>query len=427
MKKLKKLKDGLISRQIATAKLSYRTAKDLYRNRDMSSLKETLHGAFKGNLDQIVDELDLMKGSLMKAGQMLSLFGGSFLPDELKAVLKKLENKSSYLEWDEIKKQLPPEWTEALSIEEEPLASASLGQVHMVEIEGAKYCMKIQYRGVRKAINNDIRALKMLLKLFKFVPKEVDLQSAFSEIKSMLILETDYLKEAENTKDFKKLLEGEELYRVPSVCDRYSNEVVLTTEFLDGHSLHDLDSLDLSQAEKNGLGRSFMRLFFLELFIFEKIQTDAHFGNYLILKEESPRWGLLDFGATKEPSPNFIKNYQRLILALRKLDRVEFLDTVFEMGYLSEKKESDLDLFWEYANIVGAPFQEKEFEWGRNNISDQIFEYVPKLIRSISVGNPPSDTIFLDRKLGGVYFVLQKLDAKFDLNEVLDEVLELRS
>jgi predicted unusual protein kinase regulating ubiquinone biosynthesis (AarF/ABC1/UbiB family) len=426
MKKLKKIKDSFVSRQLATAKLSIKTAKGLVKNRNKESLKETLRGTFQGNIQDIVDELDLMKGSLMKAGQMLSLFGGAFLPDELTAILKKLENQSSFLDWEEIKKQIPSQWHNEISIEKEPLASASLGQVHIATYNGQEYCMKIQYRGVRKAINNDIRALKILLKLFNFVPSQVDLKSIFKEIKDMLLLETDYLKEASNTETFKELLKGDEAFIVPSVLKEFSNEKILTTEYLKGRSLHDLDKLDLSQEERNKLGRDFMRLFLLEVFVFEKVQTDAHFGNYLVMTGEKPCWGLIDFGATKEIPKSFLKEYQKLILALRNNSEKDFIDTIYSMGYLSKDKDSDLSLFWEYAQLIGSPFIDDDYCWGKTNLSDQVMEYIPKIMKSVSVGSPPADTLFLDKKLGGVFFVLQKLEAKFNLNELFDEILILK-
>ncbi|MBD64784.1 MAG: hypothetical protein CME62_06230 [Halobacteriovoraceae bacterium] len=426
MKQIKKIKNSLLSRQITTAKLGLMTAKDLIKNRDKNSLKETLRGALENNIDKVVDELDVMKGSLMKMGQMLSLFGGSFLPKEVQSFLKKLENKSSYLEWSEISKQIPSHWPDEISIETQPLASASLGQVHLTKIEGSVYCMKIQYKGVRRAIDNDIKTLKYLIKLLGFIPKEIDLNHLFNEIKEMLLKETDYIQEAHNTQEFFQLLSPYPEYIVPRVLDQYSNDIILTTEYLEGVTLHEIEELKLTQDQKDQLGVEFMKLFLLELFIFEKVQTDAHFGNFLIIPGEKPKWGLIDFGATKVPPKKFIKNYQSLILSLKNKDQEKFFETVFSMGYLSRKKDSNQDLFWEYAQIIGSPFQEEVFDWGNTDIADQVFEYIPKLLKSISIGNPPADTFFIDKKLGGVFFVLQQLKAKFNVRKVLEDVIQMQ-
>lgn len=427
MKKIRKIRNSFISRNISTIKLSLKTTRGFLASRKSNSIKDLLQGTFNDNIEDIVNELDLMKGGIMKAGQMLSLFGGTFLPKDLHSILKKLEGQTSFLSWEEIRKQIPVDWQRELQIETQPLASASLGQVHLVTIDNKDFCMKVQYSGVRQAINNDIRLLKLLFKVFNFVPSEIDLKSLFMEIKTMLLLETDYLSEAKNTDRFSALLKNEKAFKVPEVLHKYSNERVITTEFLNGENLNNIENINLTQDQRNYLGREFMKLFLMEIFIFKKVQTDAHFGNYIIIMEPEPHWGLIDFGATKDPPVDFLVKYQNLILCLRDNNKDEFLSIIYEMEYLSREKESDKNLFWEYAQLIGTPFIDREFDWGTTDIADRVMDYIPRLIKAISIGTPPSDSLFLDRKLGGVYFVLQKLRASFNLNTLIYEVLDMKT
>jgi predicted unusual protein kinase regulating ubiquinone biosynthesis (AarF/ABC1/UbiB family) len=422
MKELKKIKSGFLSRQIGIAKLAVKTGSSLYKNRN-KDLKSQLKNSIEDYAADIVEELGVMKGSFMKAGQMLSLFGGSFLPEEAHKVLKSLENKTSFLIWDRIKKQIPNQWIEELDITQVPFAAASLGQVHLVQLNNDKYAMKIQYKGVAKAIKNDIKALKLFLKTLNLIPKEIDLTEIYKEIELMLNKEVDYIEEVRNTEKFATILKDFSIYKIPKINHNYSNEKIITLEYLDGHSLNEIESLSLTQEQCNTLGREFMRLLFLEIFVFEEIQTDAHFGNYILITEPELKWGLIDFGATKSAPKDFIVSYRKLLIHLSKRDKENFISMLFEMGYLSKKKDSDLDLFWEYANVVGAPFYEEEFDWGKADIADQMFGYIPKIIKSISIGNPPSHSVFIDKKIAGVYFILQKLKAKFNVTEVLDEVI----
>ena len=422
MKELKKIKSGFLSRQFGIAKLAIKTGTSLYKNKDLD-LKSQLKNSVEKYATDIVDELGVMKGSFMKAGQMLSLFGGSFLPEEAHKVLKSLENKTSFLSWDKISKQVPKEWLEELEVTHTPFAAASLGQVHMAKYKDNVYAMKIQYKGVGKAIKNDIRALKIFLNTLNLIPKEIDLTEVYKEIEQMLKKEVNYLEEIKSTEKFSTLLEDFPIYKVPQIHHSFSNEKVITLEFLEGHSLNDLEDLNLSQDQRNYLGREFMRLLFLEIFVFEEIQTDAHFGNYILITEPELRWGLIDFGATKSPPADFIKSYRQLLINLSKRDRDGFITLLIEMNYLSKDKSSDLDLFWEYANVIGAPFYDEEFDWGEANIADQMYSYIPRIAKSISIGNPPSHSIFIDKKIAGVYFILQKLKSKFNVNQVLEEVI----
>lgn len=418
MKKIKNLKNQFISRQLGVAKLAIKMGKNVWDNRD-KNLKDKLQGGIAPHVESIVSELGVMKGSLMKAGQMLSTYAGAFLPAEAQKVLKQLENESYYLAWDQIKDRIPNEYFNELDINEEPLAAASLGQVHLATKGSDKFIMKIQYKGVRKAIKNDVLALKLLMKAMNVIPKEVDLTQIYTEIEEMLFLETDYEAEAKNIENFQDGLKNYPQYVLPKVHKEFSSNKIITMDFLDGYNLRELEKLNLSQADRNKLGEDFMRLLFIELFELKKIQTDVHMGNYIVLPDK--KWGLIDFGATKEPPEGFLKGYQTLILACANLDRELFFQNLYDMEYLSKTKKTNEDFFWEYAQIIGEPFQAEVYDWGKSKIADKALELIPRLIKEVSVGNPSRHTVFLDRKIGGVFFILQKLEAQFNVRKLLAE------
>ena len=421
MKKIKKIKDSLISRQVGVAKLALKTGKSLYQSRDFN-LQNKLKASFTPHLDQIVNELGVMKGPLMKGGQLLATMGASFLPEEAIQVLKSLENKTHYLAWEEISKQVPKEFMNHLEIEPDAIAAASLGQVHLAYYQDKKYALKIQYKGVRRAIKNDMRVLKLLVKVLNFLPKDMDLAELYNEIEQMLYAETDYKQEAKSTKVFSHYLKSNPHFYVPEILDEFSNDKILCTEYLEGESLHNLEKMNLSQQQRNHLGREFMRLLFLEIFHFKHVQTDVHMGNYLILPDF--KWGLIDFGACKTPPEEFIKGYRKLLIACAYQDKETFFHYLYEMGYLSKHEKTNEDFFWEYAQVIGTPFQEKVYNWGESDIAQSVFDYAPKLIKEVKIGNPPKHSLFLDRKIAGVFFVLQKLKSSFAVKELLEEVLE---
>lgn len=421
MKKIKKIKNNFFSRQLGMAKLVLKTGKDFYKAND-SPLKERLAKGLGPNISQITEELSEMKGSLMKAGQFLSTMAGAFLPEEAQKVLKSLESQSHFLVWEEIQKQVDDKILKDFEVLETPLAAASLGQVHIGYFKNKKYAIKIQYAGVRKAIKNDVRALRLLLTGLKLIPSEIDLTSVFKEVENMLRQETDYIREKEFTLFFKEKLKTYPEYIIPSVLEEYSNERNLVTEYIDGITLDHLEHIDLTQEQRNRLGQQFMRLLFVEIFQLKVIQTDVHGGNYLLVYQNGePYWALLDFGATKEAPDSFIISYQALLVALAYQDRDLFFKTMKEMGYISSKKETDEDFFWEYAQVIGEPFYKGMYDWGESQIAEKVFEYIPKVLNKISVGSPPSHSLFIDRKIAGIFFILQKLRSRFDSLVLLEE------
>ncbi len=116
----------------------------------------------------LVEELGRLKGSIMKAGQMLSVYGEHFFPPEVNRILKTLQMQSRAVSWDEMAKvlvaQLGDEILSELHIDPEPLAAASMGQVYRAthKESGEVLAIKVQYPGVDKAIDSDLNTLNKI-------------------------------------------------------------------------------------------------------------------------------------------------------------------------------------------------------------------------------------------------------------------------
>ena len=127
---------------------------------------------------ELVEELGSLKGSVVKIGQMMALFGEHFLPEEVTTALHTLENQTTALEWPAIERHLKRQLGEVklaeLEIEEQPLGAASLAQVHKAvrKSDGKELCLNIQYPGVADAIDSDKRAL---VRLLQELPAKVNL------------------------------------------------------------------------------------------------------------------------------------------------------------------------------------------------------------------------------------------------------------
>ena len=153
---------------------------------------------------ELVEELGSLKGSVVKIGQMMALFGEHFLPEEVTTALHTLENQTTALEWPAIERHLKRQLGEVklaeLEIEEQPLGAASLAQVHKAvrKSDGKELCLKIQYPGVADAIDSDMRALVRLLKLSRLVPMTEQFNMWLGEVREMLKREVDYDLEAHN-------------------------------------------------------------------------------------------------------------------------------------------------------------------------------------------------------------------------------------
>lgn len=418
MKKIKKLKNTFISRNIGLTKLALKTGKDfLWSNED---LKGRIQNTLSNHMESLSHELSMMKGSVMKAGQMLSMFAGDILPEEFKSFFSQLESQSHFLDWDEVKKQIPNDVMSKLDIEITPFAAASIGQVHRATIKatGEKIALKIQYPGVKKAIEHDVRMLKLLVKMAKIIPKSMDSDLIFDEVKSMLYQEMDYKAELDFTQKYFDLCQDlpgvQSLRAVPEFC----GDTLFASYYVDCFEIGQWKELGLNQAQRNQLGISLLSLYFYEVFKWGMIQTDGNKGNFKIVIDEKagPQILLLDFGATKIVPSDILFNYQNLVRGCIKGDEELFFQSAQNLGYF--QGEVDRAYFWEYVNLLATPFKTPSYDWGNSTIPEQVMDYIPRTIQKMPKGKPNGVAVYLDRKIVGVFFILKELGCNFELAHV---------
>jgi predicted unusual protein kinase regulating ubiquinone biosynthesis (AarF/ABC1/UbiB family) len=284
----------------------------------------------------LTKELGELKGSVMKAGQMLSVYGEHFLPKEVNLILKQLQFESPPLEWVEMQKiinrNLGKEKAAELEIETESIACASLGQVHRAKIKssGKDIVLKIQYPNLDKAIDSDIRALKNILSLSQLLPKLPALDSVFAEIKAMLKQELDYEQERKELEFFRTALANDDRFVLPEPIPTYSTKKILAMTYLPGTRVDSAEVKNLSQSRRNTLGEAALSLYLDELFIHQAVQTDPHFGNYRIQINSNggDKIVLYDFGAVRRLEKDFIEKYRELLASVFHHDKERFFLTI---------------------------------------------------------------------------------------------------
>ena len=411
MKKLKALKTGILSRNLAFAKMATKLGKDLYLSKKGDISDKVLESIFKRG-DLLKNELGELKGSFLKAGQMLSMYSQDLLPKEFSNLLTDLQNQTSYLDFDIIKKQIPKNILEDLIIEPEAMAAASIGQVHKaITPDNQTIVFKIQYKNVEKLIDTDLWILKKILFLLKVVPKSYNFDEIFSEIKKMLLSEMDYEREALNTIKFKQVAEPD--YYVPKVYEQFSSKKVLALEFIDAPSVDEY-LLTATEPVKTRLAKEFFTLFLKEIYEWKILQSDAHAGNYFI---KDGKWVLIDFGATKDIDDDL---YMNVIDSIVMRDREKLFKTLEDDGAI-DMENTDLEYFWDYIELISTPLQPGLYNWGESDILKQVMNKVKELQSKIKFNHLPHKNIFIDRKIGGVYFMLTKIGMPLDLNALFKE------
>lgn len=450
---LHKLKTRPFDRNLAMAKLGIMAGTqiaghellNLFRSAESRTAKD--RSFYTRQAQFLARELGQLKGSIMKVGQMLSLYGQYFMPEEAVDVLRGLQDDTPHVDWKIMRPALVRHLGRArlteLDIDPEPLAAASLGQVHIAyrKSDRRKLCLKIQYPGLTDAIDSDIRTLSRLVTAARLAPRNINLTPIMDEVRDMLHHEVDYPAELNTTAWYRRKLADDARYVVPEVFPEYSTDQVLATSYEAGEHVQADAVQNLSQARRNRLGQAALELFFREFFQWGRVQTDPHFGNYRIRIDPqgvNDQIVLLDFGATRQFKPEFLRAYRRVIQGAYDRDVAEVFDGGLQIGLLRESFPPDLrKAFAEVCFLIIEPFaavtgnspppelltQEGAYRWGESDLPTRVTGNIGKASLSRHFRVPPREIVFLHRRLGGLFVLLAVLGTELKGRELLGDFL----
>ncbi len=391
----------------------------------------------------LVQELGKLKGSVVKIGQVMALYGEHFLPPEVTEALHTLEENTTALDWAIIRgvlyEHLGAEKMAQLEIETDPIGTASLGQVHRATVigTGEQICLKVQYPGVAQAIDADLNAVAQLLKLARVVSFGPDFDDWLEEVRVMMHREVDYQLEAETTNHFAELLAGDDRFIVPKVYWEFSASNVMATSYEYGENVASERVASLSQERRDSLAKSALSLFLEELFTWHEIQTDPNFGNYRIRIDDSSRCDdrivLLDFGAVQKYPPSFIEPVCKMISSAFHNDIEGVIEGGIGLKFMqADWPQSVLKEFAEVCVAVLEPLAEEqpyagpqafndngEYCWRASDLPSRIAKRAAMSAISRYFKIPPKEFVFLNRKLVGVYTFISVLDGQFNGRDIL--------
>lgn len=395
----------------------------------------------------LASELGKLKGSVVKIGQMLAIYGEHILPPEITRALQTLNDDTATLTWPTIEqtlRQLLGEKLNELDVDPVPIGTASLAQVHRATVlaTGEQVVLKIQYPGVADAINSDLALFKRLLKVSNIVPQTRALDAWFEEIRDLLHHEVDYEAEAATTERFYDRLSNDPRYIVPKINRNYSKKRLLCMSYEPGITVVSEALQLLPQERRSAIGQAAIEIMMQEIFVWGEMQTDPNFGNYLVRVSENTddidKLVLLDFGAIRQFDSNLLTiargllragyhhNHQAMTLAMTGYD---FFDS------MSDKVRSDIaSLFL----LATEPFSDPEknddiptdcldeqnrYIWANSKLHSRLSTKATRAMQSFEFNLPPKEFMFISRKFIGAYTFLTVLDAHTNPNTLVKPYL----
>lgn len=389
------------------------------------------------NADRLSATLCRMRGAALKMGQMLSIQDESLLPPALSRALVQVRQGAdampNYQLTKQLEQQLGKEWRNKFeSFDEAPFAAASIGQVHRATIldnasgKIREVVVKVQYPGVANSIESDLNNLSMLVKFSGLAPKGLFIENVIRVGQQELKVECDYQREMANQHYIKKLVESDERLQenrfvVPEVVEELTTDEVITSDYRPGGTIDKVSNLD--QEERNRIGATIMYLTMQELFVWRFMQTDPNWGNFLY-DVGSKTTSLIDFGATREYSKEFVDGYLRIVWASANRDEKTLMDQSYRMEFLTgDENEQMIRAHKLSGYTVGEPFWNDEpFDFRGSNISTRMGEHTAVFLQH-RLTAPPEEVYTLHRKLAGAYMLCIKLGAVIELRSMLKEIV----
>ena len=451
--KLKQLKTSSMDRRLSIAKASLlagtrwaaSSATTIFSSEAEKEKKRKK--AMKEQADYLVSEIGKLKGSIVKIGQMMALYGEHFLPEEITQALNTLNNQTVALAWPAIKQQLEQQLGSKLhdlTIDREPLGTASLAQVHRAtrNSDGLEIVLKIQYPGVADAIDSDMSLFRNMLKLTRMVPQTREFDQWFDEVREMMHREVNYKIEAATTRRFAERLKDDSRYIVPQIVDEYCTDQVLCMTFERGVPINSPVMLSLPQERRNQLGEASLEIAVREIFEWGEMQTDPNFGNYLVRlgdgAEAQDKIVLLDFGAIRQFDEHLLKVARNLIKAgydhnidemVHAMTGYEFFDSI-PQSIKPDMAKVFLLATEAFSSIMNNPDlpagvmdANQRYDWKKSQLHSRVMQRASKSMASRYFSVPPKEFMFISRKFIGAYTFMTVIDAKTNVRKMVANFL----
>jgi predicted unusual protein kinase regulating ubiquinone biosynthesis (AarF/ABC1/UbiB family) len=379
---------------------------------------------------QVSERLGNMKGALMKLGQMASYLDDG-LPAPMRAALSQLQASappmSSDLAAQVIERELGGD-PHKIFIEWDPIpiASASIGQVHRAVVLDPKtgkeraVAVKVQYPGVDKAIDADLKNADLLGALLQQGFSGLDPSDMVQEVKERIREELDYSREAHNQTIFANYYSGHPYINVPEVLPTFSTSRVLTSELVNGMSFAQL--METDQEQKNLAGECLFRFVFRSLYGMHKFNGDPHPGNYIF--HEDGRITFLDFGLVKHFTDTEMNTFISMVKsAAYESDIPAFRQVLEKAGMLQLNAPVETDEVGTYFGRFYEPVrQDQEITWTPSYASGIVRHTFDRSSPIAQYATVPKPFVFIQRINLGLYAILGELGASGNYRAISKEI-----
>lgn len=296
------------------------------------------------NADRIKTRVQELQGLFIKFGQLISNLS-NVLPEEFRAPLEELQDHIQPKPYTEIEATIEKELGKKpddifTSFNKEPLAAASIGQVHRATLNGEQVIIKIQHKNIDTIAHADLEILQNLVKLHGYFMDMQGLDHTYEQVRLMIEEELDYQIEAKSMVSIDENLKASpELgVKIPKVYQKFNTKKILVAEFCEGTKIGNTKTIEDWGLDKDDLAKRLIELYCKMILVDGFYHADPHPGNILVNKENEIV--LLDFGATANLSEKTKKAIPELIEAVISNDTEGTVLALKQLGFIGADREA---------------------------------------------------------------------------------------
>ena len=360
-----------------------------------------------------------MKGVMIKVGQFLSS-RKDFLPDEYIEELSQLQDQVPPHDFAEIRQRIIDELGSApeeifSEFEKEPIAAASLGQVHRAVLkDGREAAVKVQYPGIEEIIETDIMMFRVLIGILRGRMGWINLRVLHEEFSKIVRTELDYVQEGRNAERFRLQFSADERVVIPRVYWDFSRGKVLTLEFVGGIKITECGVIKASGMDCRMLVSLLVETYAKMIFVHGFFHCDPHPGNIFV--REGPTVVFVDFGMVQTITDATRRNLRRYANAIVENDAAGIVESLEKMEFLIEG--ADYGAIVDVTQDLIDKYRYKTPEELKTLTVDDIGEEIDTLRSVINNFQVPNYFILLMRTIGMLNGMAYRLNPDVNIIEI---------
>jgi predicted unusual protein kinase regulating ubiquinone biosynthesis (AarF/ABC1/UbiB family) len=367
---------------------------------------------------RVLETAASLGGALIKGCQFAST-RPDIVPAAYTRALATLQDRMPPRPFSEIEKTIAGELHRPMAevfadIEREPVAAASIAQVHRARLkDGRTVAVKVQYADIENLVATDLAILEQMVNVVSRLAPSMDHRPILDYLSETLPLELDFKREADAMMSLRAALANRSDVIVPAAIPEFCTGRLLVMEYIEGIKITELEALERAGISPHEVALLLNYVYGDQMLRLGVLHADPHPGNLLV--QPGPRLVLLDHGLTVPLAPALVQALHKLVQALTRADFAGVREALGDAGLRLEGEVDVATLLGLAGVVLGRPDETGE-ESDAVGAGMQLAK---------SMGGLPTDLLMVGRTLSILDGITKQLDPDVDIVELAAHFVDL--